>query len=259
LAQSVAQEGKKMNTDERNGWIAKASPFFKARVAGLLYLLLVITAAFTLTYVPGALIVRGNAAATADNILASQSLFRLGIVSDLISATIFIFLVLALYRLFKGVNQQHASLMVILVLVQVPITFLNALNEIATLTLLRGADLLSVFEKPQREALAMLFFNLHNQGILVSEIFWGLWLIPLGLLVFRSGFLPRFLGVWLVINGFAYMTISLTGLLLPQYLKMVTNFAFPALLGEMAIMLWLLIMGAKLKPLVESAFAPAQR
>jgi uncharacterized membrane protein len=149
--------------------------------------------------------------------------------------------------------------MVILVLVQVPITFLNALNEIATLTLLRGADLLSVFEKPQREALAMLFFNLHNQGILVSEIFWGLWLIPLGLLVFRSGFLPRFLGVWLVINGFAYMTISLTGLLLPQYLKMVTNFAFPALLGEMAIMLWLLIMGAKPKPLVESAFAPAQR
>jgi hypothetical protein len=228
-----------------------------ARVAGLLYLLLVVTAPIGLMYVPGKLIVPGNATATTNNILASQSLFRIGIVSGLVSAVISIFLVLVLYCLFKGVNQERAALMVILVLIQVPLGFLNELNHIAALALVRGADFLSVFDKPQRDALAMLFLNLHGQGIIVSEIFWGLWLFPFGLLVFRSGFLPRILGVWLIINGFAYVAMSFTGLLLPPYQKMVSNIAFPALLGEMAIMLWLLIMGAKPKPLADSASASA--
>lgn len=228
-----------------------------ARFAGLLYLLLVLTAPIGLMYVPGKLMVQGNAAATASKILASESLFRIGIVSGLVSAVISIFLALALYRLFKGVNQQHAALMVILVLIQVPLGFLNELNQIAALVLLRGGDFLSVFDKPQRDALAMLFLHLHGQGTIVSEIFWGLWLFPFGLLVFRSGFLPRILGVWLIINGFAYVTMSFTGLLLPPYYKMVSNITFPALLGEMAIMLWLVIMGAKPKPLADSASAPA--
>ena len=229
----------------------------KARFAGFLYLLLVLTAPISLMYVPGKLIVQGNAAATASKILASQPLFRIGILSGLVSAVISIFLVLALYQLFKGVNQQHAVLMVILVLIQVPLGFLNELNHIAALLLVRGADFLSVFDKPQRDALAMLFLNLQGQGTIVSEIFWGLWLFPLGLLVYRSGFLPRILGVWLIINGFAYVTMSLTGLLLPPYYKMVSQIAFPALLGEMLIMLWLVIIGARPKPLVDSASAPA--
>jgi len=224
-----------------------------ARFAGFLYLLLVVIAPISLIYVPGKLIVQGNAAATASNILASQSLFRIGIVSGLVSAVISIFLALALYRLFKGVNQQQAILMVILMLLQVPLAFLNEVSQIGALALFRGADFLSVFDKPQRDALAMLFLNLHGQGIIVSEIFWGLWLFPFGLLVFRSGFLPRILGVWLIVNGFAYVTISLAGLLLPQYYKVVSNVAFPVLLGEMAIMLWLLIMGAKEQPLAAPA------
>ena len=228
-----------------------------ARFAGLLYLFLVLTAPISLMYVPGKLIVQGNAAATASKILASESLFRIGIVSGLVSAVVSIFLALALYRLFQGVNQQQAALMVILVLIQVPLGFLNELNHIAALILVRGADFLSVFDKPQRDALAMLFLNLHGQGIIVSEIFWGLWLFPFGLLVFRSGFLPRILGVWLIINGFAYVAMSFTGLLFPPYYKMVSNITFPALLGEMAIMLWLLIMGAKPKPLADSASASA--
>jgi uncharacterized protein DUF4386 len=91
------------------------------------------------------------------------------------------------------------------------------LNDAAVLILVRGADFLSVFDKPQRDALAMLFLRIHGQGILAAEIFWGLWLFPLAILVYRSRFLPRFLGVWLIINGFAYVAISLTGLLLPQY------------------------------------------
>lgn len=220
-----------------------------ARVAGLLYLLMGILGAFSLMYVPGKLIVRGNATATASSILASESLFRLGIVSGLVSAVVFIFLALVLYRLLKGVNQHHASLMVILVLVQVPLAFLNELNHIAALLLVRGADFLSVFDKPQRDALAMLFLNLNSQGSIVSQVFWGLWLFPFGVLVFRSGFLPRILGVWLMINCFAYLAMSFSGLLLPQYYDMVFRIASPFLLGEVAMMLWLLIMGAKPQPL----------
>jgi hypothetical protein len=115
-----------------------------------------------------------------------------------------------------------------------------------------GADFLSVFEKPQRDALAMLFLRMHGQEIAAAEILWGLWLFPLAILVYRSGFLPRFLGVWLAINGFAYLALSFTGLLLPQYEDVVSRIAFPALQGELAFMLWLLVMGAKEKPVTRS-------
>jgi len=209
-------------------------------------------------YIPNALFVGGNATATANNIAAHQSLFRLGIVCDLLAATLTLFLVLALYRLFKGVNQNLAVLMVILGgLMVTPIYFLNTLNDAAALLLVRGADFLSVFEEPQRDALAMLFLRLHHQGVVANEIFWGLWLLPFGILVYRSRFLPRFLGVWLIINGFAYVVISFTGLLLPQYEDKVFNSAFPILLGEMAIMLWLVIKGAKPPALVAAASSPA--
>ena len=223
------------------------------RVAGFLYLLLVLFAPFRLIYIPSTQIVRGDATATANNIAAHELLFRFGIVSDLFCGTILIFLVLALYRLLKGVDQNLAVLMVILGgLLPSTIDFLNVLNDAATLVLVRGADFLSVFEKPQRDALAMLFLRLHHQEIVAAEILWGLWLFPLAILVYRSRFLPRFLGVWLIINGFAYLIMSLTGLLLPQYEDMVSNIAFPALLGEMAFMLWLVIKGAKPQPLVAS-------
>ena len=215
------------------------------RVAGFLYLLLVVFAPLRLMYIPGALFVRGNATATANNIAAHETLFRLGIVSDLFCGTILIFLVLALYRLFKGVDQNLAVLVVILGgLLPAAIDFFNVLNDGAALILVRGADFLSVFDKPQRDALAMLFIRLHHQEIVGAEILWGLWLFPLALLVLRSGFLPRFMGVWLIINGFAYLAMSFTGLLLPQYEELVSNIAFPALLGEMAFMLWLVIKGA---------------
>jgi hypothetical protein len=224
------------------------------RVAGFLYLLLVVFAPFRLIYIPSTLIVRGNATATANNIAAHELLFRLGIVSDLFCGIILIFLVLALYRLLKGVEQNLAVLMVILGgLLPASIDFFNVLNDAAALMLVRGADFLSVFEKPQRDALAMLFLRLHHQEIVAAEILWGLWLFPLAILVYRSRFLPRFLGVWLIINGLAYLTMSLTGLLLPQYENMVSNIAFPALLGEMAIMLWLLIKGAKSQSLNAAA------
>jgi hypothetical protein len=140
-----------------------------------------------------------------------------------------------------------------LVLVSAAVGFINVLNNIAALTLFRGADFLAVLDKPQREALGMLFLRLHGQGTVINEIFWGLWLFPFGVLVMRSRFLPRILGLWLIINGFAYVALSFTGLLLPQYTDKVYNIAFPILFGEMAIMLWLLIKGAKVQPLAAAA------
>ncbi len=219
-----------------------------ARVAGFLYLLL-LGAPLRLVYIPSTLFVSGNATATANNIAAHELLFRLGIVGDLLTGTFSILLLLALYRLLKGVDQGLAVLMVILgTLMSTPIYFLNTLNDVAALLFARGGDFLSVFDKPQRDALAMLFLRLHYHGVLVNEIFWGLWLFPFGLLVYRSRFLPRILGVWLIINGFAYLATSFTGLLLPQYERMVSKIAFPAMFGELAIILWLMILGAKEQP-----------
>ncbi len=220
-----------------------------ARVAGAIYLSMIFTAPFSLIYVPNTLIVRGNATATADNILAHEMIFRLGILADLISSIIFIFLAMALYRLLSAVNTTHASHMVALVLVSAAVGFMNVLNNIAALILFRGADFLAVLEKPQRDALGMLFIRLHGQGILINEIFWGLWLLPFAILVMRSGFLPRILGVLLIVNGLAYVAISLTGLLVPAYANVVSLVALPALFGELWIMLWLLIKGAKVQPL----------
>jgi hypothetical protein len=228
------------------------------RVAGFLYLLLVVMAPIRLIYIPSKLFVIGNATATANNIAAHEWLFRLGILSDLLCGTVLIFLLLALYRLLKGVDQNLAVLMVIVGgVLPAAIDFLNVLNDAAALVLIRGADFLSVFDKPQRDALAMLFLRLHHQEIVAAEILWGLWLFPLAILAYRSRFLPRFLGVWLIINGFAYLTMSVTGLLLPQYEVTVSNIAFPALLGEMAFMLWLVIKGAKPQPLESTASSPA--
>jgi hypothetical protein len=221
-----------------------------ARVAGLLYVLLAITGAFGIVIVPLNLIVRGDATATADRIRSSEPLFRLGIASELIAATTFIFLALALWRLFKGVSEEQASLMVTLVLVSVPISFLNVLNEIAALVLLSGPDFLAVFGKPQLDALALLFLGLHSQGFGLAAIFWGLWLLPLGVLVIGSGFAPRVLGFLVILAGIAYLADSFTSLLLPHYRPLVSIVAlFFEALGELSMIGWLLITGAKAQPL----------
>jgi hypothetical protein len=225
------------------------------RVAGLLYVTL-LTAPLRLVYIPNKLFVTGNATATANNIAAHETLFRLGVVSDLFTGTMAIFLTLALYRLFKGVDQDLARLVVILgALMVTPIYFVNTLNDVAALLFARGTDFLSILDKPQRDAFAVLFLRLHHHGIVANEIFWGLWLFPFGLLVYKSRFLPRFLGVWLIINCFAYLAISFSGLLLPRYEETVSNIVFPAMLGELAIMLWLVIKGAKPQPLGSAALS----
>ncbi len=219
-----------------------------ARIAGALYALSGVPAVFSLKYVPGRLIVPGDAAATARNVLASESLFRAGVVGELVTAVMFTFVVLALHRVLNCVNRSHASVMVTLFMLSVPISFLNVLNEIGALALFRGADFLSVLGQPEREALGMLLLRLHGNGINLAAIFWGLWLFPFGILVMRSGFLPRILGVLLIVNGFAYPAVSLTSWLVPTYLTVVARFAIVAELGELWIMLWLLIKGITVQP-----------
>lgn len=222
-----------------------------ARVAGLLYILSSLFGMVRLIYVPNVLFVHGNAAATASNIAGHELLFRFGIVSYLLCNALWIFVMLALYQLFKGVDQALAVLMVILSLMVTPISFVNIANDIAALLFARGADFLSVFDKAQREALVMLFLNLHHQLDLAWELL-GVSFIPFGLLVYRSRFLPRILGVWLMIASFAYMALSLTGLLFPGYEDKVIRFAQPVLFAEVALMLWLAIMGVR-----EKRLAPA--
>jgi hypothetical protein len=224
-----------------------------ARVAGFIYLTMVFTAPFSLIYVPSKLIVRGNAAATADNILAHETMWRLAIFGDLIGHIIFICLGIALYRLLSGVNKTWAALMVAFVLVSAAVGFLNALNNIGALLFFRGGDFLSVFDKPQRDALAMFFLRLHGQGITIDEIFWGVWLFPFGLLVFRSRFLPGWIGVWLMINCFGYVFLSVIGFFFPAYNDKAFLYLQPVLFGELAIMLYLLIRGANVKALTAHA------
>jgi hypothetical protein len=219
------------------------------RVAGLWYLLLCIIGPLRLIYIPSKLFVHGDATATANNIAAHEWLFRFGIVADLLGAVVLIFLTLAFYRLFKEVDQYLAVLVVILGgVMPALIYFVNVVSDAGALMVARGADFLSVFDKPQRDALVMLLLRLHDQQITAAEILWGLWLLPLAILVYRSRFLPRFLGVWLVINGFAYVILSFTGFLLPQYQNNVFLISQPALFAELALMLWLVIKGANPPP-----------
>ena len=220
-----------------------------ARIAGAVYLSMVLTGPFSLIYVPTKLYVRGNAAATAANVLAHETLLRLSMVAEMAGSVIFVLVAMALYRLFKGVNATYALHMVALVLVSAAVGLMNVLNDVAALTLFRGGEFLAILDKSQRDALGMLFLRLHGQGNVINELFWGLWLLPFGMLVIRSGFLPRILGVLLLINGLAYAALSFTSLLVPDYAAIAWKIAFPALLGELWIMLWLLIKGARVQSL----------
>ena len=220
-------------------------PTNQGRLAGLLYLINAVTGFFGIVYVPGKLIVLGNTAATSANILASERLFRLGIVSELVCAAEFIYLIWVLYRLFSDVDKTHAALMVFWGLAFVPVMVVNVLTEISALTLLRGTDFLTVMSQGNREALAMLFLDSHRYGYIVGWIF-GPWLLHLGVLIYKSGFLPRFLGVLLIAAGFGYVVESIVPLLLPAYANAVDRFAsIPLMVGEPALILWLLIVGAK--------------
>ena len=217
------------------------------RVAGLLYVVASVPGFFGLLYVPSKILVHGDATATANNIAAHETLFRFGVLANLVGQVLFVFVALALYELLKGVDRRLALAMLTLILIPAPIAFLNELNSIAALVLVRGSDFLAVFDKAQRDALARLFLDLRGSGFDIAGIFWGLWLFPLGLLSYRSGFIPRFLGTLLMIGCFAYLANSFTSLALPQYEEAVSRWASPIQAVELLFMFWLLVMGAKPK------------
>jgi hypothetical protein len=217
---------------------AETSPLVKARIAGFLYLFGNPFAPFFLLTLPSRLIVRGDAAMTASNILASELLFRLGIANLLYYSILSIFLVMALYQVLKVVNKNMAWLMVIFVLVGVPIGMLNELNNLAVLQLLSGAAYLNVFTTGQLQALAYFFIQLHSLGLDIQLIFSGLWLFPMGYLVFKSGFLPRIIGILLVIASIGWVVQSFA-----TFLGYNLSTIFITSWGELILGLWLLIRG----------------
>lgn len=217
-----------------------------ARRAGALYFLFLIMGLVDM-FGFSHFIVSGDAAATAHNITAAQPMYRIGILTDFATLVLFVFLVVSLYKLLKDVDRWHAMVMVIFVSVGVTIGLVNLLNKIAPLLLLGGANYLSVFSKPQLDALALGFLSLNDAGNIVDSAFWGLWLFPFGILVIRSGFLPRVLGILLMVAGFAYVTISVTSIVLPAYQPIVSRVMMPLGFGELPIIFWLLIKGAKVR------------
>ncbi|MFH1882836.1 MAG: DUF4386 domain-containing protein [Planctomycetota bacterium] len=224
-----------------------------ARIAGLWYLLVAIFGSFNTMFVTPKLYVSGDAAATVNNILTSERLFRLGIMSNLICTICFLFLANALYKLFKSVDKDLVRLMVIFIIASVPLAYLEML-KFAPILLLSGAAYLSAFEPAQLQALAMVFLDLFEQGFFISYIFFGLWMFPLGLLVFKSGsgFIPKTLGVLLMVGCFGYLFnfLSSAGYLSAIFLhlnyKAITSLWMTiAIIAEILCILWLLITGPK--------------
>lgn len=215
------------------------------RIAGLLYLVVVITGIFSLAYVPSKLIVWSDSSVTFNNILNSQLLFRLGIISGLICYTFFLFLPLALYKLFKTVHKTYSRYMVILAIVSVPISFVNMLNKFAVLSIINS--------KERQQDLMMFYLDQYDYGNLIVQIFWGLWLFPFGYLVVKSGIIPKFLGVLLMLGCCSYLINFFGNALFSNYYKLgISSYVqLPATIGEIGTCLWLLIMGAKNKTIPE--------
>ena len=219
-----------------------------ARIAGLLYLVLIVTGFFSLRYVPSKLIDWDNAATTFNNIVASETLFRLGILAGIIGYTGFLILPVVLYKLLSHVNKTYAVGMVLLAVVSVPLSYAYLLDKFAVLTLIHKSNFLNVFEADQLQVQVLLHLHYYDNGILLASIFWGLWLFPFGYLVYKSGFLPKILGIFLMIGCFGYL-IDFLGhyFMTDKYDGMgISNLVrLPGSIGELGICLWLLIMGVK--------------
>lgn len=216
-----------------------------ARTAGVLYFIWVMTACYSLMYVVPKTITQGDALSTANKMRSHEFLFYTGIANDVFSSAICVFMVLALYRLLRHVNESYARLMVTLLILTIPVAFISDAFSIAAINMFKG-EVLKTFELSQRQDFGMLFLKMNDYGSIIVEMFWGLWLLPFGLLVYKSGFIPRILGIFLILNGITYIIHCLTHLLLPGYQTLVFQFSMPFwILGEISITLWLLNKGVK--------------
>lgn len=225
-----------------------------ARIAGLWYLGFSL-GPFYLLYVPSKTVVDNDAAATAARVLGHQTLFRWGMLAETIGALIFIGLSLALYRLFEDVDRHRARQLVALVLVSSSLCLVTPLFNAAALSVFRGGGAFTAFDVHTREAIGMLLIRMHDQANDINQMFWGFWLLPFGSLVVSSRFLPRWLGYWLLVDGIAWIVVSITWFLAPDYTGVLFRYLQPVFMAELAAMLWLLIVGAKEKPRVAVATA----
>ncbi len=216
-----------------------------ARRVGLLYLAMSILAILGYMYLPSRYYVAGDATATAARIVAESSTYRLGILNGLAGQVLFLFVVLGLYQLFKDVDKRQARLMVTLVCVGVAAEIVNIGWHTAPLILLSGADWLSGFTRPQLDALAFGSLRLSSAFGDIITGFWGLWLFPFGVLTIRSGLFPRALGWLLFASGVGYCVTCTASIVVPDQLAAINRVVFPLYFGELAMVLWLPIMGAR--------------
>jgi hypothetical protein len=216
-----------------------------ARRAGLFYLASAILAMIGYFSLRPRFVISGDAAATARNILANEQLYRAGILIDVFGQILFIVAVVALYRLFEDVDRNLARLMVALIGISIAAQFPGFALNAAPLLLLKGEEYLAAFTRPQLEALAYALLNLNSRlGELLMSL-WGLWLFPFAVLTMKSGFLPKFLGVLLILSGVAYVVACATAIVFPGRMEALNTVAFPLYFGELIVILWLAFIGAK--------------
>lgn len=210
---------------------------------------------FYLLYVPAKTVVNNDAAATATRILAHETLFRWGMLAETLGAVIFTGLALALYRLFETVDRHRARQLVALVLISSTLVLVAALFSAAALLVFSSAGPFAALDAHTREAIGMLLIRMRGQTNGINQMFWGLWLLPFGWLVVRSRFLPRWLGYWLMVDGVAWVVVSVTWFLTPAYTDTLFRYFQPVFMAELVAMLWLLIVGARERPVIATATA----
>ena len=236
----------KTHTNEKETKMT-TSPKRLARIAGVLYLLVGIFGGFAEGFVEPKMYVAGNAAITASNLLANSGLVRIGVVADLLDPTLFVFLGLTLYLLLKHVNKSVAMAMVVLVALSAGITCLNAVFEFEGLRVATGAVNLAAFGTAGSNALVLLLLDTQHYGVFIAQIFYGLWLVPLGYLAYKSGWFPKALGVGLIVGGACYLVDMLAAFLLPDVAKVISGYVtIPSAIAEVSMVVYLLVVGVKI-------------
>lgn len=237
---------------------AEASPQRLARIAGALYFLNIVGGAFAIGYVQAVLVVPGDAAATAHNIVTHELLYRLGLAVHLVPDVTNVALAVIFYDLFEVVNRRLTLLLVFFTLVGTAVESANLLNQFTPLSLLAGGHYASVLTAQQIQALAYMPIDVLGISYSINEVFFGFYALTIGYLVFRSTFIPRAVGELLVIDGVAYLVYSFADILAPQFAAhLVPWIQLPILLGEGSLMIWLLVMGVNAQRWKEMASASA--
>lgn len=232
--------------------IAEASPRFKARIAGLFYMLTMLTAGFALV-ARGRLVVNSDAAATATNILMHEPLFRSAFAADLIAIACYLAVTLLFYDMFKPVNRSLSSLAALFSLAGCAIGALGCVFHLAPLAVLKGARYLSVFEEPL-QVLALMFLKWRAQASAIGFVFFGFYCLLIGYLIFKSAFLPRIVGALMALAGLGWLTF-----LSPPLANYLSPYILVAgLLGEGSLTLWLLVIGVNVHRWKEQASAAVE-